>query len=101
MSTSLITQCPHCRTSFRVNQAQLSAARGAVRCGACLQVFSALQHLVGGQPPATPAAPVSRPAATPSASPAARTAEPARSATPPAAVQPTAPGQPTPAPSKD
>lgn len=102
MSTSLITQCPHCRTSFRVNQAQLSAARGAVRCGACLQVFSALQHLVGGQPPAVPAAsaaPASRPAAAPSASPAARTAEPARPATPPAAAQ--APSQPASAPPKD
>ena len=36
MSASFITQCPHCLTSFRVNQAQLGAANGAVRCGACL-----------------------------------------------------------------
>ncbi|PWU27451.1 hypothetical protein DK254_26155, partial [Pseudomonas sp. RW407] len=39
MSDSFITQCPHCLTSFRVNQAQLGAANGAVRCGACLKVF--------------------------------------------------------------
>jgi len=45
MSDSFVTQCPHCRTSFRVSQAQLSAAQGAVRCGACLHVFNAQQHL--------------------------------------------------------
>jgi predicted Zn finger-like uncharacterized protein len=69
MSASFITQCPHCLTSFRVNQAQLGAANGAVRCGACLKVFNAPQHMLGGtarsggepiQPPAAapkPAAP--------------------------------------------
>ena len=44
MSESVITQCPHCSTSFRVNDAQLGAANGAVRCGTCLKVFNALQH---------------------------------------------------------
>ncbi|MBW6266220.1 zinc-ribbon domain-containing protein, partial [Pseudomonas aeruginosa] len=48
MSESVITQCPHCSTSFRVNDAQLGAANGAVRCGTCLKVFNALQHQVGG-----------------------------------------------------
>ncbi|MFV0455448.1 MAG: DUF3426 domain-containing protein [Pseudomonas sp.] len=43
--TSFITQCPHCRTSFRLSRAQLGAARGVVRCGACLEVFNASQHL--------------------------------------------------------
>ena len=43
--TSFVTQCPHCRTSFRVNRAQLGAARGVVRCGACLELFNALQQL--------------------------------------------------------
>ena len=43
--TSFITQCPHCRTSFRVNRAQLAAARGVVRCGACMELFNALQQL--------------------------------------------------------
>ncbi|WP_225617127.1 MJ0042-type zinc finger domain-containing protein [Pseudomonas sp. ADPe] len=88
MSASFITQCPHCLTSFRVNQAQLGAANGAVRCGACLKVFNAPQHMLGGtarsggepiQPPAAapkpaapaapsePRAPSRRPASPPSA----------------------------------
>ncbi|WP_300725203.1 DUF3426 domain-containing protein [Pseudomonas sp.] len=46
MSDSFVTQCPHCHTSFRVNSAQLSAARGVVRCGSCLQVFNAAQQLL-------------------------------------------------------
>ena len=45
MTQSFITQCPHCRTSFRVSNAQLNAAHGAVRCGACLHVFNAAQQL--------------------------------------------------------
>lgn len=43
--TSFITQCPHCRTSFRLSRAQLGAARGVVRCGACMEVFNASQRL--------------------------------------------------------
>ncbi|HBX57286.1 DUF3426 domain-containing protein [Pseudomonas sp. UBA2684] len=46
MTESFVTQCPHCRTSFRVNRAQLGAAHGAVRCGACLHVFNAAQQLL-------------------------------------------------------
>lgn len=42
----LITRCPNCSTSFRVNDAQLNAANGAVRCGACLLVFSARDNLI-------------------------------------------------------
>ena len=41
MSNSLVTRCPNCGTSFRVSHAQLSVAQGAVRCGACLHIFSA------------------------------------------------------------
>jgi len=41
-----ITRCPHCQTSFRVTDAQLSAAEGAVRCGSCLEVFQAQAHLL-------------------------------------------------------
>lgn len=52
MTDSSVTQCPHCRTRFRVSPAQLEAARGAVRCGACLQVFNALEHLIGATQPA-------------------------------------------------
>lgn len=46
MTDSFVTQCPHCQTSFRVSHAQLSVARGAVRCGACLQVFNAARQLL-------------------------------------------------------
>ena len=45
MTQSFVTQCPHCRTSFRVSLTQLGAAHGAVRCGACLHVFNAAQQL--------------------------------------------------------
>lgn len=41
-----IAQCPECRTAFRISQGQLRAAEGLVRCGACLQVFSAQDHRV-------------------------------------------------------
>lgn len=43
MNSTRITQCPHCRTRFHVDAQQLAAAQGAVRCGACRQVFDA-QH---------------------------------------------------------
>jgi predicted Zn finger-like uncharacterized protein len=39
--TVILTQCPHCQTSFRVSTIQLNAAKGLVRCGSCLGVFSA------------------------------------------------------------
>ena len=39
------TQCPHCRTVFRVESAQLEAASGRVRCGHCRRVFNARQRL--------------------------------------------------------
>lgn len=44
--TELITRCPKCRTSFRVNEAHLKTARGAVRCGSCLNIFNARDHLI-------------------------------------------------------
>ncbi|SDV05958.1 DUF3426 domain-containing protein [Pseudomonas mucidolens] len=46
MTDSFVTQCPHCQTRFRVNHAQLNVARGVVRCGSCLQVFSAARQLL-------------------------------------------------------
>lgn len=46
MTDSFVTQCPHCHTSFRVSHAQLSVARGVVRCGSCLQVFNAARQLL-------------------------------------------------------
>ena len=52
MAESFITQCPHCGTSFRVKNEQLAVANGSVRCGACLQVFSARNHVVTTAVPA-------------------------------------------------
>ncbi len=49
MTDSFVTQCPHCQTRFRVNHAQLSVARGVVRCGSCLQVFNAARQLLEQQ----------------------------------------------------
>jgi predicted Zn finger-like uncharacterized protein len=46
MTDSFVTQCPHCQSRFRVNHAQLSVARGVVRCGSCLQVFNAVRQLL-------------------------------------------------------
>lgn len=43
----LVTVCPGCGTAFRVGQAQLEAADGLVRCGACNAVFDARAHEVG------------------------------------------------------
>ncbi|MBQ75400.1 MAG: hypothetical protein CMQ20_10320 [Gammaproteobacteria bacterium] len=54
-----ITCCPACHTSFRVTQELMEIASGAVRCGACLRVFQAIDQVVeeredaeaGGAPP--------------------------------------------------
>lgn len=46
MAEHLLTKCPHCSTTFRLTQAQLDIAGGAVRCGACYQVFHAAEHIV-------------------------------------------------------
>ncbi len=90
MTDSFVTQCPHCRTSFRVSRAQLSAAHGAVRCGACLHVFNAGQQLLSQLPqqvrtsaPSQPPAPrptptsVQPPAPAPTPTPAASAPAPA------------------------
>lgn len=42
----MVTRCPACSTAFNVNSQQLASAKGAVRCGSCLQVFKAIDHLV-------------------------------------------------------
>lgn len=51
--TDLYTRCPHCQTVFRLHPTQLQLAEGKVRCGACMNVFLAKQHLV--RPKAAPA----------------------------------------------
>lgn len=66
--TALITQCPNCRTRFRVSGLQLSAARGMVRCGACLEMFDATQHLLPESAAATEP-PAEQPQALPAAAP--------------------------------
>jgi predicted Zn finger-like uncharacterized protein len=43
---SYVSRCPNCETSFKVTESQLDAADGAVRCGACLQVFIASDYFV-------------------------------------------------------
>lgn len=48
----MYTRCPHCRTCFVVSAAQLSAAKGQVRCGHCLSVFDGLRFLADGLPDA-------------------------------------------------
>lgn len=50
-----VTRCPHCHTSFRVSDEHLEAAGGIVRCGSCLQVFKATEHLVNESEPANTA----------------------------------------------
>lgn len=41
-----ITRCPKCQTSFRITEAHLKSAKGAVRCGSCLTIFNAKDHLI-------------------------------------------------------
>jgi predicted Zn finger-like uncharacterized protein len=51
----MITRCPKCGTAFRISDALLKSAKGVVRCGSCLSVFNARDHLeVGRQAPAAP-----------------------------------------------
>lgn len=50
-----ITQCPRCGTSFRVTEAHLAVAAGAVRCGSCLHIFNAREHWVEDKPAPEPA----------------------------------------------
>lgn len=44
--SNMVTRCPKCATSFRITSAQLQSAKGAVRCGSCLHIFKAHDHLV-------------------------------------------------------
>lgn len=44
MSTT--TQCPHCGTRFKANQAQLEAYHGMVRCGSCQTPFDAIENRI-------------------------------------------------------
>ncbi len=46
MPPAIYTRCPECSTVFRIAEQQLETAKGRVRCGACLNVFKAADHLV-------------------------------------------------------
>jgi predicted Zn finger-like uncharacterized protein len=67
MSETKQTRCPHCTSVFNITSEQLAARGGHVRCGSCLQVFRADQHLVEGEvatitpPPMPDVAPISTP----------------------------------------
>lgn len=41
-----VTQCPTCESTFNTNSRVLNAAAGKVRCGACLNVFEAIDHFL-------------------------------------------------------
>ena len=53
---SLITECPACFTQFEVNDEQLQAYAGKVRCGECNHVFDARSELVSETEITKPAA---------------------------------------------
>lgn len=41
----MYTQCSHCRSTFRVNMKELTAAQGLLRCGECDTIFDAMKSL--------------------------------------------------------
>lgn len=86
MAAQYKTRCPHCGAQFKIGEQHLRQARGAVRCGSCLQVFQATQHLLDDMPTAVPpaatppqAAPVAAPWAKPVSTSATSAAAPAPS----------------------
>jgi predicted Zn finger-like uncharacterized protein len=42
--------CPHCDATFNIDEAQLVAAQGMVRCGRCLEVFDFRISYIANQP---------------------------------------------------
>ncbi len=44
------TLCPHCNTRFKIDEDQLEAHHGMVRCGHCLQAFDARPGYIPDQP---------------------------------------------------
>ncbi|MCZ6617009.1 MAG: DUF3426 domain-containing protein [Gammaproteobacteria bacterium] len=50
----LVTECPQCRTRFRVTETQLQVAAGRVRCGSCLTVFQGVDRLLYEKNPELP-----------------------------------------------
>ncbi len=62
MAAQYRTQCPHCGAQFRISEQHLAQAKGAVRCGSCLKVFQATDHLLTEKPAAKAPAPTAKPA---------------------------------------
>jgi predicted Zn finger-like uncharacterized protein len=56
MAAQYKTKCPHCGAQFRIGEEHLKQASGNVRCGSCLKVFQAMDHLVQEAPAKKPAA---------------------------------------------
>lgn len=50
----MITRCPKCATAFRISDTLLKSAKGMVRCGSCLNVFNASEHLENKPAPVAP-----------------------------------------------
>jgi predicted Zn finger-like uncharacterized protein len=46
MPTERLTQCPHCKASFKVSEEQLNVANGRVRCGSCMNIFDAVAYSI-------------------------------------------------------
>jgi len=46
MTSQRLTQCPHCKASFKVSEEQLGAANGRVRCGSCMNIFDAIAYSI-------------------------------------------------------
>lgn len=61
--TQMVTRCPKCATAFRITSTQLESAKGSVRCGSCLHIFKAQEHIVSAPASAqTAQKPAARPA---------------------------------------
>jgi|SRR5690606_6786048 predicted Zn finger-like uncharacterized protein len=85
----MYTDCPDCRRQFRVRAAQLSAARGQVRCGCCGRQFDALERLRDEPLPAVALPPAPAEAVTPPPAP-----PPSPAPAAPASVEPPEPPEP-------
>lgn len=77
----MVTRCPKCGTAFRITSTQLESAKGAVRCGSCLNIFKAQDHLVKQEAPASTTPASTTPVSTPAPAPQAATSIAAASAT--------------------
>lgn len=75
--SNMVTRCPKCGTAFRITANQLQSAKGAVRCGSCLHIFRAQDHLVSGAAPRTDSALTRKTASAPREPAAASPAKPA------------------------